>query len=97
MRIDTYIKKEDKVSQAKFKRDMKSYPVGTYIKFASKGCINDISSNVWGKVKTGEHEWTAYSSFYDSLGDIVRTDTEVLDFIDRKNIKNIGVKFPSCT
>lgn len=95
MRIDTYIKKEDKVSQAKFLRDMETYPVGTYIKFAERGCINDISSYVWGKVRVA-NGWRAYSSIIGGT-DIISTDREVQDLVKRKNIKNIGVKFPSCT
>lgn len=91
--IETYINKEDKVTKSKFLKEFRNYPVGTYIRLCAKGNINDISQYTYGKVKTKDNEWAAYSSFY-GIQDTTCDDQHIIDLIDRKNIKNIGVKLP---
>lgn len=91
--IETYINKEDKVTKSKFLKEFKDYPVGTYIRLCAKGNINDISQYTYGKVKTKDNEWAAYSSFY-GIQDTTCDDRHIIDLIDKKNIKNIGVKLP---
>ena len=97
MRIDTYIKKEDKVTVAGLKKALATYPIGTYLKYSKAGRpINEISEFVWGRVKTGENEWTPYSSIYGFVAGVqTKTDAEVLHHIDSNKIRNIGVKLPS--
>ena len=92
---DTYINKEDKITPAKLKKEISTYPVGTYLRCAVKGNINDISRFTYGKMKTGNNEWKAHSSFYGVDMDCEPiTDSELLAFITDKGIKNIGVKLP---
>lgn len=91
--IETYINKEDKVTKSKFLKEFRDYPIGTYIRLCAKGNINDISQYTYGKVKTKDNEWAAYSSFY-GIQDTTCDDRHIIDLIDRKNIKNIGVKLP---
>ena len=92
--VETYINKEDKVTKSKFLKEFRDYPVGTYIRLCAKGNINDISQYTYGKVKTKDNEWAAYSSFY-GIQDSTCDDQHIIDLIDRKNIKNIGVKLPN--
>ena len=92
--IETYINKEDKVTKSKFLKEFRDYPVGTYIRLCAKGNINDISQYTYGKVKTNDNEWAAYSSFY-GIQDTTCDDRHIIDLIDKKNIKNIGVKLPT--
>lgn len=97
MRIDTFIKKEDKVTVAGLKKALATYPIGTYLRYAKAGRpINEISEFVWGRVKTGENEWTPYSSLLGLCADVpTKTDAEVLHHIESNKIRNIGVKLPS--
>ena len=92
--IDTYIEKEDKVTKNKFLKEFKNYPIGTYIRLCVKGNINDISQYTYGKLKTADNEWSTYSSFYGTQ-DTTSTDQDIINLVDRKDIKNIGVKFPA--
>lgn len=89
--IDTYINPEDKVSISKLKSSIKDYPVGTYLRYATKGAINAMNSNTYGLLKTGEDEWSPYSSF-SGVTDKVYTSDEVLAVIAKRGAKNIGVK-----
>lgn len=97
MRIDTYIKKEDKVTVAGLKKALATYPIGTYLKYSKAGRpINEVSEFVWAKVKTGENEWTPYSCMFGLMTSVpTKTDAEVLHHIDSNKIRNIGVKLPS--
>lgn len=94
--IDTYITQKDKISLAKLKKNISNYPVGTYLRFAAKGNINDISQYTYGKVKTGDNEWKPHSSFFGISQDAKSmTDRDIINFITNKGIKNIAVKLKS--
>lgn len=90
--VDTYINPEDKVSISKLKSSIKDYPVGTYIRYSTKGNINAMNNNTYGLLKTGEDEWSPYSSFLGAMNDKVYTTTEVLATMAKRGAKNIGVK-----
>lgn len=89
------IRPEHKVSPAKFKKEIEDYPVGTYVKYATKGSINDSSQYVYGKMKVGPDSWTAYSSIigYPDEKKIISTET-FKDAVLDSGTKNIGVVKP---
>lgn len=90
--VDTYINPEDKVSISKLKSSIKDYPVGTYIRYSTKGNINAMNNNTYGLLKTGDDEWSPYSSFLGAMNDKVYNTTEVLATMAKRGAKNIGVK-----
>ena len=92
---DSMITKDDKVTLAKLRKEISSYPTETYLRCAIKGNINDISRYTYGKVKIAKNEWKPYSSIFgvDTSAKSM-TDNEVISFIENKGIKNIGIRFP---
>lgn len=91
--IDTYIDKSNKITANQLTEQIDSYPVNTYLKLCIKGNINDISKYVYGKVKTTDG-WISYSTIIGKVPDSLMSDEEVLDFVKKNNIKNIGVNTP---
>lgn len=91
--INTYINKEDKITLSKLKSQIDTYPVGTYLRYATKGDINAMSSYTYGLLKTDNDKWSVYSSFY-GAGDTSYSTKELLNKISSLGAKNIGVKYP---
>lgn len=92
-KIDTYINKADRVPLTRVKNDIKEYPVGTYIRYATKGPINDMSQHTYGLVKVAEDTWVSYSTFA-GYGEVESSDSQVLRKMIDKGAKTIGVKLP---
>ena len=92
--INVIIEPSEKVSLSKFRQQLSSYPIYTYVRLCAKGSINAVSGYTYGKVKVANNKWQVYGALT-GYADIFNTDQDILDLIDRKNIKNIGVKLPN--
>jgi len=91
--INTTINPEHKVSYAKVKKEIDDYPVGTYLKYSTKGNINDVGPNTYGMVKVGPNHWVSYGSLT-GYGSTRMTSQDIKDKMYQRKVKNIGVKLP---
>lgn len=95
--VDTYINPEDKTTLSKVKKSIHDYPVGTYLKYSTKGPINAISQYVHGLYKVGLDKWVPYSSIMGASTTTSYTTDQVLKNLVDTGAKNIGLKLGGST